>query len=118
MTTTQTTQMRESLPLGVRLIAGYYTAIAALFGALAVVSGGNLLSGNAAPFNELAAGGAVVYGVFGLLFLAIGIGLFRRQNWARIVALIFGLLSFVSIIGILIAIYLAKDSTARYFRPN
>ena len=48
--------------------------------------------------------------MFGLLFLAIGIGLFRRQNWARIVALIFGLLSFVSIIGILIAIYLAKDS--------
>ncbi len=105
-------------PTGVTILAVLYfigTAILGLCGLLFIV-GGSVLSSMArtgGPGSALLAMGGAVVGAIGiglaLLYLALGIGFIKLQNWARVVAIIltgigvlFGILGLFSLLAHLI----------------
>ncbi len=84
-------------PIGVTILAVLYfigTACLGLLGLLCIV-GGSVLSGMArsggAGSALFAMGGVFVGAIFlvlALLYLALGIGFIKLQNWARVVAIV------------------------------
>lgn len=62
----------------------------------------------------------LIFIVFGVICLVIAIGLLKLQNWARIVAMIFAVISLINIpigtiIGIIILVYLTRPSVKAAF---
>ncbi|HTQ62795.1 MAG TPA: hypothetical protein VMI32_21400 [Candidatus Solibacter sp.] len=101
-------------PTGVTILAVLYFigAVCVGLGGILFIVGGSLLSGLAhtgGPASALfAMGGAVIGAIFlvlAILYLALGIGFIKLQNWARVVAIIllgigvlFGLLGLLSVL--------------------
>ena len=90
------------------------------------VAGGGLLSGEV---NVIAITSLVAISVSGLLIILslpgfiVGIGLLKRQAWARIAGLIVGFLElmaipFGTVLGIYTVIILMKDESEEYFTPK
>jgi len=98
-------------PVGVTILAVLYF-IGVLFaglGGLVFILGGSMLSGLARSGGPgagiFALGGAVVGGVclvFAVLYLVLGIGFIKLQNWSRIVTIILtGLSVLLGLLGLL-----------------
>lgn len=84
-------------PTGVTILAVlcFLGAVCALLAGLMFFVGGSLLSGmahSAGPGSALLAMGGAVIGViclfFAVLYFAVGLGLIKLQNWARVTAII------------------------------
>ncbi len=98
--------MAKEIPVGVKIIAVLYyigAVLALLFGILTFVGAGTLQTALAAvPFLAIFSGLIIVLGIiligFGVLGFFIGRGLWKAQNWARILVIIFAAL------GVLMAI--------------
>jgi hypothetical protein len=62
----------------------------------------------------------IIFGIFALLYFAVGFGLLKGQGWARIVAIILAIIGLLNIpigtiISIIILIYLFKPDVKAYF---
>ncbi len=73
--------------------------------------------------NAVASGIAVLMAILGLPGIVAGYGLLRRMNWARVLAVILGILNLVNFpIGTVIGIYalwvLMQPAASEYFSPE
>lgn len=96
-----------NVPVGVKIISVLYYIGAALsvLGGLGVIIGGSIIGdalSQMIPFGMALGGIAIVVGIFlialGVLDFFIGMGLWKGQSWARIVAIV------LAAVGLLMAI--------------
>jgi hypothetical protein len=95
----------KTIPTGVKVLAilEYIGAVFLALLALALMFGGGMLAsflGEMPLVGALAGGLFIVMGIiilpFAVLFFFIGRGLWKGQNWARIVSIVFAALGFAS----------------------
>ena len=113
-------------PAGVTILAALYVlfglimlAMPLIMTALFVMIG---MTGNGV--GGLAVAGItswIAFGIIALIYFAIAYGLLKGQHWARIVAIIFAILSLFSIpigtiIGIIVLWYLFKPDVKAWFQ--
>jgi hypothetical protein len=103
-----------SRPTGISLIAAYFGVGGVGLILLLVLISANIIEDNAA-FGALGRVAAIYGAVLGSALLVTSIGLLRRAPWARWAGVVLGLLSFSTLIGLVIAYYLARGESARYF---
>ncbi|HSF83149.1 MAG TPA: hypothetical protein VLA49_18065 [Anaerolineales bacterium] len=91
-----------------------------------LVAGGGLISGDEIAIQVTTLVGLILGGLFVLLSvpgIIVGAGLIQFQPWARILALVLGLLNLLAFpVGTLLGIYtifvLLDEATARLFAPR
>ena len=100
-------------PIGIKILSilGYISGFIELIFGLLLFSGIKNVLNNTVSFTSLISGFITLFGVilliFGLISIILATGLWKGKNWARIVTLIFTILS---IIGILSSILQGKFS--------
>lgn len=100
----------KDVPVGVKIISVLYyigAAFAVIFGVLFLFGAGFISSYFGQFLGALGTGmfifGGLVFVGLGILNFFIGRGLWKARNWARIVAIIFAILGFISAIIILVS---------------
>lgn len=104
-----------SRPTGISLIVAYFGVGGVSLILLSVLVLTNIIEDNAGAFVALSRVAAIYAAVLGSALLVVSIGLLRRAPWARWTGVVLGLLSFSTLIGLVIAYYLARGESARYF---
>lgn len=95
----------KQVPVGVKIISilYYIGAVISLISGIALIAGGSFLSG---LYGGLFTGLAVVAGIFmialAVLGFFVGRGLWKGQQWARVVAIILAILGIISAISSLV----------------
>ncbi len=96
----------KEVPGGVKVISVLYYigAVIAVIGAIMAIAGGTLVSGFVG-LDGLGLGMflAVIMLAFAVLGFFIGRGLWKAQNWARVVAIIFAILGALGAISAIVA---------------
>ena len=88
-----------NIPTGVKIISvlHYIGAVLFLIGGFVAFAGGAFLNSVLPAFiGGLVAFAGVIFIVLAVLYFFMGMGLWKGQNWARIVAIIFAVLGVIS----------------------
>ncbi len=110
-------------PTGITVLAALYVLDGLIMLAMPLMMTAMLAMMGMGGNGALAAGATcwAVFGIIALIYFAIAYGLLKGQHWARIVAIIFAILSLFSIpigtiIGIIVLWYLFKPDVKAWFQ--
>lgn len=91
-------RMAKNMPVGVKILAvlAYIGAVLALLAGIAMFFGSAVFVTYLGAFAGLTVVAGIIMIAFAVLYFFIGRGLWKGQNWARIVAIILSVLGLIS----------------------